>query len=55
MLKRGLYRRAVAGCSINQSINQFNSRLAAREPNSKWNASEIVHKNNNKNQNKQHT
>jgi len=37
-----------------QSINQFNSRLAARGPNSKWNASEIIHKNN-KNQNKQHT
>ena len=39
--------------SINQSINQFNSRLAARGPNSKWNASEIIRKNN-KNQNKQH-
>jgi len=39
-----------------QSVNQFNSisRLAARGPNSKWNASEIVHKNN-KNQNKRHT
>jgi len=38
-------------------ISQFNSRLAARGPNSKSNASEnceIVHKNN-KNQNKQHT
>jgi len=26
------------------SLNQFNSRLAARGPNSKWNASETVHK-----------
>jgi len=27
--------------SINQSINQFNSNLAAREPDSKWYAVEI--------------
>jgi len=31
--------------SINQSINQFNSNLAAREPDSKWYAVEITDKN----------
>ena len=31
--------------SINQSINQFNSNLAAREPGSKRYAVEIIHKN----------
>jgi len=30
---------------INQSINQFNSNLAAREPDSKWYAVEIMDKN----------
>jgi len=33
--------------AISMSINQFNSRLAARGSNSKSNASEIVHKNTN--------
>jgi len=31
--------------SINQSISQFNSNLAAREPDSKWYAVEIIDKN----------
>ena len=35
-------------------INQSISLIAVPGPNSKWNASEIIHKNN-KNQNKQHT
>ena len=33
--------------AISMSINQFNSRLAARGSNSKSNASEIVYKNTN--------
>jgi len=35
---------------VDGSVTQFNSRIAAQGPNSKWNESEIVHKNN-KNQN----
>ena len=31
--------------NFNQSINQFNSNLAAREPDSKWYAVEIIDKN----------
>jgi len=47
--KRPPYWNSISGFDFDHitPVNQFNSRLAAQGPNSKWNASEIVHKNNN--------